>query len=131
MNSKQSRTDMAERLFDPVSSDRCHLGVQVMQLSLACWQEATSRDRKDLARQSGLWNLYTDINGHERTQTLDKYLSEETFPRRPRWNRIYATARYVLSAGKESSLLCDQLKQMLESLDKIDENPSDKSICIR
>lgn len=116
---------MAERLFDSVVSDRWHLGLQVMQLSLACWQEATASDRKDLARQSGLWNLYTDINGHERTQTLDKYLSEETFPRRPRWNRIYATARYVLSVGKESSSLCDQLKQTLQSLAGQDWNPSE------
>ncbi|PLX97838.1 MAG: hypothetical protein C0620_00035 [Desulfuromonas sp.] len=99
--------------------DRRQLGALVMRLSLACWQETTSCDRKDLARQSGLWNLYSDVGGHERTQTLDKYLSEKTFPLRPRWNRIYATACYVLSNCRTSSELCEQLRQSMDTLRRL------------
>ncbi len=96
--------------------ERCRLGVLVMQLSLAYWREATNGDRRSLALKSRLWNVYEDAGGYMRTQTLDRYLSETSFPCHPRWNWIYATARYVLSTCGQPSALRDELQQAMNRL---------------
>nr|WP_320048712.1 hypothetical protein [uncultured Desulfuromonas sp.] len=107
---------MANHSSVTVEDERCRLGMLVMQLSLACWREATNGDRTSLAFESRLWNVYEDAGGYLRTQTLDRYLSETSFPCRPRWNRIYATARYVLSTCGQSSHLCDELQLAMNRL---------------
>ena len=90
--------------------------LQVMQLSIDYWYEATDLGKVDLARESGIWKLYTDRNGYTRAQTLDKYLSEETFPRRPRWKSISNTAVYVLAACTTPCPLRDRLERALVAL---------------
>nr|WP_320048714.1 response regulator [uncultured Desulfuromonas sp.] len=112
----QALADVEKNLLTNAESDRRRLAVQVMQLSLDYWYEATDLDKVDLARESGIWKLYTDRNGYTRAQTLDKYLNEDTFPRRPRWKSISNTAVYVLSACTTPSTLRDQLENALSAL---------------
>ena len=86
------------RLLPDPASEPGRLAVKVMQLALGYWYEATDPDKAALAMESGIWKTYTDRNGYSRTQTLDRYLKEETLPRQPRRKWVNQTAVYVLSA---------------------------------
>jgi hypothetical protein len=55
-------------------------------------------------------------DGYLRTQTLDKYLSENTLPSRPRWLKIYATAEFVLAACTDNVPVRTELKKCLDEL---------------
>jgi two-component system sensor histidine kinase ChiS len=92
------------------------LAVQVMLSALECWAQATQLGKGDLAMQSGIWNVYMERDGYIRTQTLDKYLSEATLPLRPRWQKIFATAEFVLANCAPDLPQCQELKSSLASL---------------
>jgi len=112
----QALADVEKNLHTSAENERRRLAVQVMQLSIDYWYEATDLGKVDLARESGIWKLYTDRNGYTRAQTLDKYLSEDTFPRRPRWKFISNTAVYVLAACTTPSPLRERLERALAAL---------------
>ncbi|OIO01433.1 MAG: hypothetical protein AUJ49_07820 [Desulfovibrionaceae bacterium CG1_02_65_16] len=81
-----------------VATDIRELAVEAMRAALACWTAATGLDKGELAARSGLWNAYMERDGYLRTQTLDKYLSLETLPKRPRWRSVIDTMEFVLAA---------------------------------
>jgi len=95
---------------------RRHLAVEVMTCALDYWTQCTGLSKADLATQSGLWKTYTNQDGWERTQTLDRYLSIDTFPQRPAWVKVFKTAEYVLAAGKVDSALRARLEVLLTRL---------------
>lgn len=70
--------------------------VALMNLSLDLWVRQTATSKVELARRSGLWKIYMNPNGWERTQTLDRYLTVSTLPRQPRRRVVIRTAEYVL-----------------------------------
>lgn len=70
----------------------------------------------DLTRQSGLWRVYTNRDGWERAQTLDRYLDTVTFPEKPRWRQILATADFVLTVCQKPSELRNHLEPTLSKL---------------
>ena len=109
----QALDDVQNSLKNGSDIDRRRLGVVVMQLSLDYWYEATDLDKAALARESGIWKIYTDHTGYTRTQTLDKYLNDATLPKRPRWQWISRTALFVLSTCTTPSLLRDRLEEAL------------------
>jgi len=92
------------------------LALQVMTLSLEYWTEATGATKSEMARRSKLWYVYTNRDGWERTQTLDKYQDPNTFPIRPRWSKVISTADFVLSNCEISSPTRDRLETVLEKL---------------
>ncbi|THB81618.1 MAG: response regulator [Desulfobacteraceae bacterium] len=94
--------------------DASELAVSIMNLSINYWIETTGMDKFDLARQSGLWKVYTNRDGWQRTQTLDKYLSIDTLPARPRQRQILATADFVLSSCQPPSELRSRLETTLD-----------------
>jgi two-component system, sensor histidine kinase ChiS len=96
--------------------DKRLLAVRVMNLAVDCWLACTRTDKAELARQSGLWNVYMEKDGYCRTQTLDRYLSESTLPLRPRWHKIHATAEFVLAACDENLPSRTELEQGLGEL---------------
>lgn len=108
------------RLLHPLpplpQKDRRFLAVKVMRLCLDYWLECRGADKFDLARESRLWTLYTNPDGWERTQTLDKYLDAKTLPKRPNWKKISATADFVLRNCPDPSLLREKLESSLERL---------------
>ncbi len=70
--------------------------VSAMNLALDLWMKTTGNTKADLAEQSGIWKVYVTCNGHERTQTLDKYLDINTLPKNPRWQNVVSTVDFVL-----------------------------------
>ncbi len=79
---------------DDVEAFRALL-VEAMNLSLDAWKRHTGRTKVDLAEESGVWNVYID-KSTPMTRTLDKYLSLERLPRRPRWRKVLQTIEFVL-----------------------------------
>ncbi|MCG8038590.1 MAG: ATP-binding protein, partial [Candidatus Thiodiazotropha taylori] len=96
--------------------DRRVLAVEVMKLSVAYWSETTGTTKIELAIASKLWKVYTNQDGWERTQTLDKYLSLDTLPANPRWKKVMATADFVLSSSDQPSSLRERLEPALAQL---------------
>ena len=96
--------------------DRRKLAVPAMNHAIQYWMETTGESKFDLARQSRLWKVYTNKDGWERAQTLDKYLDAQTLPNRPRWNLITATCDFVLASSSESSPLRHQLEAELAEI---------------
>jgi len=74
------------------------LSIQVMQNAIRLWSAIyPEKGKVELARESGLWKVYMNRDGWERTQTLDRYLSIHTFPTQPRWAKVIDTAEFVLA----------------------------------
>ena len=90
-----------------------------MSLALECWEQATGKTKTDLAKKSGIWTVYTNKNGFERTQTLDKYLDGKTFPKRPRWNKVFQTLDFVLLSCEKDSRLKTELEKTFAELRRI------------
>lgn len=76
------------------TDDPRRLLVELLNRSLRYWELETGLVRADLAEQSGLWTVTLD-DSTRKTRTLDRYCSEETLPRRPRWGLVVRTARFV------------------------------------
>lgn len=92
------------------------LGVIVINLAVDYWVTATRMTKVELADKSKLWSVYYEKDGFARTQTLDKYLAEETLPQRPRWKTIINTADFVLNHCGEDSQLRNELSDALTQL---------------
>jgi two-component system sensor histidine kinase ChiS len=112
---------LMENFLDGVSAiekrpDKRRLAVLVMNLAVECWVQAGGETKADLANKSRIWNVYMEKDGYLRTQTLDKYLSENTLPSRPRWLKIYATAEFVLAACTDNVPVRTELKKCLDEL---------------
>ncbi len=82
--------------------------VSLMQLSLDLWERLTRKTRIDLAERSGVWRITID-EGRLRVRAMDRYLSLDTLPEKPRWREVLRTAYFVLA---ELELTADQRQQM-------------------
>ncbi|MBU1708711.1 MAG: response regulator [Proteobacteria bacterium] len=109
--------EVGRSLLSPEKQEgRNQLAVAVMHLCIDYWVETTGTEKFDLARQSGLWKVYTNQDGWERTQTLDKYLEISTLPQKPRWKLVMATADFVLTFCNKPSSRRDHLETTLTKL---------------
>ncbi len=97
-------------------ASRRHLAAEVMSCALEYWTQCTGLSKADLAHRSKLWKTYTNLDGWERTQTLDRYLDIATFPLRPAWIRVFKTAEFVLANGTIESALRARLEVLLTRL---------------
>lgn len=116
INRSLSRLNLLLQLSPSPPQDRLFLAVKVMTLCLDYWVECRGADKFDLARDSKLWTVYTNLDGWERTQTLDKYFDVKTLPKRPNWKKILATADFVLHNCLDPSLLRENLESSSERL---------------
>lgn len=93
--------------------------VELLNTAVGIWEIETGKTRADLAEESGLWTVTLD-NSSRKTRTLDRYMSIETLPKRPRWGIVNQTARFVAehirSESKRQTLLqmCEALELSLE-----------------
>jgi PAS domain S-box-containing protein len=89
--------------------------VNVMNLSLTCWEHDLGRTKLELADESKLWPVYMD-KSTPTTRTLDKYLNIELCPKNPRSQRAIDTAEFVLrNANKTKTATCTELQQALDT----------------
>ncbi len=108
---------MSQEILSPLpQEDQRTLIVKTLRLALDLWTETTQSSKIDLAHQSGLWAVYVNKDGWERTQTLDRYLSIDTLPANPRLQNVFATCEYVLAATSDDTPLRRQLSIYLEQL---------------
>ncbi len=109
--------NVSRRLLDGEDFEsRRHLAVEVMNCSLDYWTQCTGLSKAELARQSKLWKTYANMDGWERTQTLDRYLKIDTFPQRPVWIKVLKTGEFVLANGNVPSPLRARLEVLLARL---------------
>ena len=110
--------DQISRLMQPLSHDgesRAQL-VFVLNLAIDFWCHQTGSNKAELARQSGEWKIYVNEDGWERTQTLDRYLSLDTLPKRPRWKLVIRTCEFVLIHCPGESVQREHLQKELAVL---------------
>jgi PAS domain S-box-containing protein len=89
--------------------------VNVMSLSLTCWEHDLGRTKLELADESKLWPVYID-KSTPTTRTLDKYLNIELCPKNPRSQRAIDTAEFVLrKANKAKTATYTELQQALDT----------------
>jgi PAS domain S-box-containing protein len=89
--------------------------VNIMNLSLTCWEHDLGRTKLELADESKLWPVYMD-KSTPTTRTLDKYLNIELCPKNPRSQRAIDTAEFVLrKADKVKTVTCIELQQALDT----------------
>lgn len=103
-------------------SDARQLGVLLMQACIQFWQKSTGKNKAQLADSSNLWRVYID-GSTAKTRTLDKYLSLQSLPKKPRWETVIATAHYVLDHGSlnddDKNSLYDQLADFNKLLSEV------------
>ena len=85
--------------------------VDAMNLALEAWKQYTGKTKLDLADDSGIWNVYID-KSTPMTRTLDKYLSMERLPKRPRWRKVLQTIEFVLQHIPRESAEYERLVRM-------------------
>jgi two-component system sensor histidine kinase ChiS len=90
--------------------------VDLMNRVLDLWGRHTATSKVELARRSGLWKIYMNPNGWERTQTLDRYLTLATLPRQPRRRVVIRTAEYVLKHCPGETEAHVAIRELLEGL---------------
>lgn len=104
---------------DDIVSEKSRLREQVvniMNLSLSCWEHELGKSKLELAEESGVWPVYMD-KSTPTTRTLDKYLNIESCPKNPRSQRAVDTAEFVLRNMNEarSSKKCEDLHAALDT----------------
>lgn len=95
------------------------LAVRVMNAVCSLWTTSTRMTKAELADKSGLWSVYIEKDGYARTQTLDKYLSINTLPARPKWKTILSTAELVLAACDTPGPMKNELETLVKELKSI------------
>jgi hypothetical protein len=89
--------------------------VQLMQLSLDLWERLTRKTRIDLAERSGVWRITID-EGRLRVRAMDRYLSLDTLPEKPRWREVLRTAYFVLAELELSGEQRQQMEALIEAV---------------
>lgn len=95
----------------PITLDPKELIVKTLRTSLISWERYTHKSKAELAEESHCWRVYLD-GATAKTRTLDKYLSVNTLPAKPRWRAVIKTANYVL----DHCALSDEDQQELQCL---------------
>lgn len=89
--------------------------VDLMILSVQCWEQCTKKNKIELAEESNIWRINVD-GGRLRVRSMDRYLGVNKLPKVPRWHDVLKTAYFVLDTVK-----CDLpiKKKLEESLDRM------------
>jgi hypothetical protein len=89
--------------------------VDLMILSVQCWEQCTKKNKIELAEESNIWRINVD-GGRLRVRSMDRYLGVNTLPKVPRWHDVLKTAYFVLD-----TVNCDLpiKKKLEESLDRM------------
>lgn len=88
--------------------------VDLMVLSVQCWEQCTKKNKIELAEESNIWRISVD-GGRLRVRSMDRYLVVAKLPKVPRWHDALKTAYFVLDAVGDSPIK----KKLEESLDRM------------
>jgi len=113
---QESRRKQAQAPAQANESPRSLL-VRLLEKCVQTWELETGQPRADLAEQSGLWTVTLD-GSVRKTRTLDRYLSEDSLPKRPRWGVVSKTADFVREQFPKSAHAreVEQLQKRLQAL---------------
>lgn len=92
-----------------------HVLVDLMVLTLQCWEQTTGKDKIELAEKSKLWRVTND-NSQLRVRTMDRYFSIKKLPKAPRWQAVLDTAYFVLNQGPRDTRVMKQLEQAVNNM---------------
>lgn len=92
-----------------------HVLVDLMVLTLQCWEQTTGKDKIELAEKSKLWRVTND-NSQLRVRTMDRYFSVKKLPKVPRWQAVLDTAYFVLNQGPHDTRVKMQLEQAVNNM---------------
>lgn len=92
-----------------------HVLVDLMVLTLQCWEQTTGKDKIELAEKSKLWRVTND-NSQLRVRTMDRYFSVKKLPKLPRWQAVLDTAYFVLNQGPHDTRVMMQLEQAVNNM---------------
>jgi hypothetical protein len=89
--------------------------VDLMILSVQCWEQCTKKNKIELAEESNIWRINVD-GGRLRVRSMDRYLAVNKLPKVPRWHDVLKTAYFVLD-----TVNCDLpiKKELEESLGRM------------
>lgn len=89
--------------------------VRLMIDATELWLKTTGETLLELADRSKIWTITND-NGTLRTRSLDRYLSLQKMPAKPRWRNVVRTGHFVLAEPTLDETERAQLNQKLEAL---------------
>ncbi|MCX7552279.1 tetratricopeptide repeat protein [Marinicella sp. S1101] len=89
--------------------------VRLMIDATELWLKTTGETLLELADRSKVWTITND-NGTLRTRSLDRYLSMQKMPAKPRWRNVVRTGHFVLAEPALNETERAQLNQKLEAL---------------
>lgn len=89
--------------------------VRLMRTALEAWERASRKGRVELAEASGIWRITID-DGRLRVRAMDRYLSLDTLPERPRWREVLRTAYFLLGEVDIGAEHRSQLEAMVEDV---------------
>ncbi len=104
-NAKQSTTQ-------PVIIDTRQRLVELMMLATQLWEQETQLGRIELAEKSKIWKVTID-DGRLRVRAMERYLSIEKLPTKPRWRNVIRTCHYVLGKCNKTSSVREELTTKL------------------
>lgn len=98
---------------DPMAFRR--LLVRTMRTALEAWERVSRKGRVELAEASGIWRITID-DGRLRVRAMDRYLSLDSLPDRPRWREVLRTAYFLLGEVSIDAGHRAQLEALVEEL---------------
>lgn len=112
-------TEQAAAVASPASEEGRQefrrLLVRLMRTALEAWERASRKGRVELAEASGIWRITID-DGRLRVRAMDRYLSLDTLPERPRWREVLRTAYFLLSEVEIGGEHRRQLEVLVEDV---------------
>ena len=87
--------------------------VNLMVLSVQCWEQYTNKSKIELAEESRIWCVNVD-GGRLRVRSMDRYLGINKLPKVPRWRDVVRTAYFVLDRVDGDSAMRKRLEESLE-----------------
>lgn len=89
--------------------------VALMREVVDLWESTTRRTRVELAEASGVWRITID-DGRLRVRTMERYLTMERVPDRPRWREVLRTAYFVVADCPLDAAQRERLRGLIDAV---------------
>ncbi|PZQ19394.1 MAG: hypothetical protein DI564_01385 [Rhodanobacter denitrificans] len=89
--------------------------VALMREAVDLWESSTRRTRVELAEASGVWRITID-DGRLRVRTMERYLTMERVPDRPRWREVLRTAYFVVADCPLDAAQRERLRGLIDAV---------------